>query len=94
MPGPSTSPSLADTLAQRAIGLPPGEASELELVALAGTDRAALERARNHLAARLHGHADDHQATAALTLLNRALVRYGWTEKYDWRVRWSKHRKP
>jgi hypothetical protein len=92
--GPTTSPSLTDTLAQRAIGLPAGEGSEDELIALAGTDRAALEAARNRMAARLHGRADDYQATAALTLLNRALARYGWYEKYNWKVRYAKHRKP
>ncbi len=86
--------TMVDALYARAAELPPGESSEAELVALAGSDRDALEAARNRYSVRLHGHADDHRATAALTLLNRALMRYGWTERYDWRVRWAKHRKP
>lgn len=90
----ATSPSLIDTLCARAVGLPPGDGSEAELVALAGDDRAALEAARDRLVTSLHRQADDYQATAALTLLNRALGRYGWTERYDWKVRWAKHRKP
>lgn len=86
--------TLIDTLCARALELSPGDASESELVVMAGDDRDALEAARNRVAYRLHGHADDYTATGALTLLNRALVRYGWTERYDWKVRWAKHRKP
>ncbi|MDQ6782890.1 MAG: hypothetical protein M3063_05490 [Actinomycetota bacterium] len=83
-----------DALCARACELAPGDASESELVVMAGDDRDALEAARNRLAHRLHGHADDYAATAALTLLNRSLVRYGWSERYDWKVRWAKNRKP
>lgn len=86
--------TLIDTLCTRARELSPGDASESELVVLTGDDRGALEAARNRVAYRLHGHPDDYTATAALTLLNRALVRYGWSERYDWKVRWAKHRKP
>lgn len=57
------------------------------LVKLAGTDRAALEAARDAFARRLHSHADDYQATGALRLLNRALAAYGWRDPYDWRGR-------
>jgi hypothetical protein len=59
------------------------------LVEAAGGDRAALEEARNRVARRLHGHAGDWPATAALGLLNRALVSTGWSDPYDWRIRWS-----
>ncbi|MDQ2729809.1 MAG: hypothetical protein M3Y91_18575 [Actinomycetota bacterium] len=86
--------TLIDAICARARELSPGEASEAELVVMAGDDRDALEAARDRVAYRLHGHAGDHAATAALTLLNRALVRYGWSERYDWKVRWAKHRKP
>lgn len=57
------------------------------LVALAGTNRAALVAARDAFARRLHGHPDDFAATAALRLLNRALAAYGWQDPYDWRSR-------
>lgn len=86
--------TLIESLCSRALELPPGDTSEAELVAMAGDDRAALEGARNRFASRLHGHADDYSATAALRLINRALVRYGWSERYDWKVRWAKNRKP
>lgn len=65
-----------------------------ELVRLTGTDRSALESARNHLASVLHNRTDDWEATAALTLLNRALAQYGWSDPYDWKVRWRQGRKP
>jgi hypothetical protein len=86
--------TLIDAITTRAFELPPGEASESELVVMAGDDRHALEAARDRVVYRLHGHADDYAATAALTLLNRALVRYGWSEPYDWKARYAKHRKP
>lgn len=65
-----------------------------ELLRLVGTDRSALESARDGLVLHLHRHGDDWQATAALTLLNRSLAEYGWTDRYDWKVRWRQHRKP
>jgi hypothetical protein len=64
------------------------------LAALAGDDRAALEEARDRCAERLHRRSDDWEATAALSLLNRALVAYGWSDADDWKVRWSQRRKP
>lgn len=90
----ATATATAEALYVRALELSSGEASEAELVAMAGDDRAALEHARDRLATRLHGHAGDWDATAALSLLNRALARYGWTERYDWKVRYTNHRKP
>ncbi|MGH9094457.1 MAG: hypothetical protein ACRDXE_04790 [Acidimicrobiales bacterium] len=65
-----------------------------ELIALVGRDRAVLEAARDHVAARLHHHTGDWAATRALTLLNRALSAYGWTDPFDWKVRWAHGRKP
>ncbi|MCL2393570.1 MAG: hypothetical protein FWC87_02690 [Acidimicrobiaceae bacterium] len=64
-----------------------GDDAVARLVELAGTDREALVAARNAFARRLHGHADDYAATAALRLLNRALAAYGWHDPYDWRSR-------
>ena len=42
----------------------------------------------------LHSHPDDWDATRALTLLNKALVEFGWKDPFDWKVRWSQRRKP
>jgi hypothetical protein len=64
------------------------------LVAMVGSDRTALETARDQVAAHLHRHVDDWQATATLTVLNRALAQIPRTDPLDWRVRWSRHRKP
>jgi len=64
------------------------------LASAAGGDRHLLEAARDRAAARLHRRADDWEATAALTLLNRALSRMPRTDPLDWRVRWDHHRKP
>jgi hypothetical protein len=64
------------------------------LIEMAGPDRAAFESARNRVAARLHRRVDDWEATATLTVLNRALARIPRNDPLDWRVRWSKHRKP
>jgi hypothetical protein len=65
-----------------------------KLIALAGSDRRSLETARDQVAAQLHRRVDDFQATATLTLLNRALSGAPIVDPLDWRVRWSKHRKP
>jgi hypothetical protein len=65
-----------------------------KLMATAGGDRALVEAARDIVAAQLHGRTDDFEATATLTLLNQALARIPRTDPLDWRVRWSRHRKP
>ena len=65
-----------------------------KLIALVGADRQALETARDQVAAQLHRRVDDFQATATLTLLNRAMAGIPIVDPLDWRVRWSKHRKP
>jgi hypothetical protein len=65
-----------------------------QLIAEAGPDRGAIESARDRVAADLHRNVGDWQATATLTVLNRALSRMPRTDPLDWRVRWSKHRKP
>jgi hypothetical protein len=59
------------------------------IVAGAGGDRRAVEAARDEVAARLHAAVDDWDATAALTLLNRALSEMPRFDPLDWRIRWS-----
>lgn len=70
-----------------------GHATEAILEA-AGGDRAALESARDSVAASVRRRVDDFEATAALRLLNRALSEMPPTDPFDWQVRWEKHRKP
>jgi hypothetical protein len=60
-----------------------------QLLALAGGDRDALGAARVQVARRLRADSGDHTATAALTLLNKALVQVGWVDRYDWKIRWT-----
>jgi hypothetical protein len=60
-----------------------------QLVVLADGDRDALGEARKQIVRRLHGNSADHAATAALTLVNRALVTVGWSDPFDWKIRWS-----
>ncbi len=91
---PSTSP---EAIAQEAADLSRDhdQAAALErLIVVVGPDRRALEVARDQVAAQLHRRVDDFQATATLTLLNRALSDIPIVDPLDWRVRWSKHRKP
>jgi hypothetical protein len=64
------------------------------LIASVGADREALGAARDQVASHLHHQIDDFEATAALTVLNRALSRVPIVDPMDWRVRWAKHRKP
>ncbi len=93
------SPTTADELIRKAgevarAGDANGSGASDSLVSAAGGDRQLLEAARDKVAARLHGRADDWDATAALTMLNRALSRMPRTDPLDWRVRWAHHRKP
>ena len=64
------------------------------LIALVGADRRALEAARDQVAAHLHRQVDDFEATATLTLLNRAQAHIPIVDPLDWRTRWARHRKP
>jgi hypothetical protein len=54
---------------------------------LSGMGRESLLRARAELLARLYQRSDDYEATAALSLVNRALASLGWENPYDWRHR-------
>ncbi|MCU4186842.1 hypothetical protein K6U06_20925 [Acidiferrimicrobium sp. IK] len=69
-------------------------AAVARLSELVSDNRAELGEVRNRFAARLHGHSDDYQATAALTLLNRSLATVARHEPLDWKTRWAKGRKP
>ncbi len=92
MPAPSP-----EAVAQQAADLSQDDdqaAAVEKLIAMVGSDRQALEAARDQVAAHLHRRVDDFQATATLTLLNRALSGMRIVDPLDWRVRWSKHRKP
>jgi hypothetical protein len=65
-----------------------GEALEAAVAKLAQAgDREALERAQNDLVQRIHLRSDDFQATAALSLVNKALAAVGWTDPYSWKHR-------
>jgi hypothetical protein len=61
-------------------------AAAVQTLAQAG-DRPALERAQRDLVQRIHERSDDFQATAALTLVNKALAAVGWTDPYSWKHR-------
>jgi hypothetical protein len=61
---------------------------------LADGDRGAIEAARDRYVTRLHSRPDDFAATAALTVLNRALAAEPPEEPLDWKRRWARGRKP
>lgn len=60
-----------------------------ELLDVAGGDRKVVETARDRVAAKLARAVDDFEATATLTLLNRALAGLPIHDPLDWKVRWS-----
>jgi hypothetical protein len=69
-------------------------AAAKKIVEIAGSDRGAIEAARDEVAIHLHDQVDDFAATAALGALNRALSQMPRVDPMDWRERWSRHRKP
>ena len=89
-------PTLTETLEAHALELAsatgdggvvdPEQAAEA-LVQAAGGDRDALEEARNRTAQHLYGNSGNVVAGTALALLNKAIVRIGWVDPYDWRPR-------
>lgn len=74
----------ATTVEERAVELarraPLSDGAVSELVELAGGRRDPLESAARTFVARLHRRSDDYEATNALRLVNRALVRIGWDD--------------
>jgi hypothetical protein len=87
----TTSP---EVLVERAAELAAANGDADTLLSLVGNDRPTLVAARDQVAARLHNQVDDFSATGALTLINRALAQLPPVEPFDWRVRWSRRRKP
>jgi hypothetical protein len=85
----SMSETIADKVRQLSAN-PDRQAAVAALVALAATDRPGLEAERDRVAVRLHGHSDDYQATATLSLLNQALAESGWHDPYRWKQRTGK----
>jgi hypothetical protein len=89
------SPDIAvtDPIAERALALvrssPAGSAERAQAVQeLAGAgDFGQLERAREVLVRRIYQRSDDYDATAALSLLNKALAAVGWQDPYSWKHR-------
>jgi hypothetical protein len=77
-------PTAAQAIALTARGESPEAAAE-ELAATA--DRAALEQAQAELVQRVHERSDDFTATAALSLVNKALAKVGWVDPFSWKHR-------
>ena len=50
-------------------------------------DREELKKARADLVRRISARSDDFDATAALTLVNKALAERGWDDPYSWKHR-------
>jgi hypothetical protein len=86
-----------DRISDRAIALAADgdrEAAINELIRLAGDDPGPLEAARQVLVRRLEINSGDYPATAALTLINTALARIGWSDPVAWKPRvWRISRK-
>jgi len=78
-----------EPLAAHAIALAGGgqspEAAVEQLVA--SGDRASLDQARSELVQRVHERSDDFAATAALSLVNKALATVGWVDPFNWKHR-------
>jgi hypothetical protein len=58
----------------------------VQKLAAAG-DRQGLEQAQKGLVQRILERSDDFEATAALSLVNRALAAVGWSDPYSWKHR-------
>jgi sirohydrochlorin ferrochelatase len=78
--------ALAADLARDGVG--PADAAE-PVLAAAGGDRRTVEAARDRVAARVHAHVDDFDATLTLQLLNSVLARLPIYDPLDWRVLWT-----
>lgn len=50
-------------------------------------ERQELEKARTELVGRISARSDDFEATAALSLVNKALAELGWDNPYSWKRR-------
>ena len=78
-----------EPMAEQAVALATdGQSSETAVQQLvASGDRASLQRAQSELVQRVHERSDDFAATAALSLVNKALAIVGWTDPFSWKHR-------
>jgi hypothetical protein len=54
---------------------------------VASGDRVSLQKAQSELVQRVHERSDDFAATAALSLVNKALAIVGWVDPFSWKHR-------
>jgi len=74
------------SVVERAVALAhPGGHGAVE--ELSGAGRDSLEQAQAELVQRIHLRSDDYEATAALSLVNKALAALGWEDPYYWKNR-------
>jgi hypothetical protein len=78
-----------EPIAQQAVALATdGQSREAAVQQLvASGDRATLREAQSELVQRVRERSDDFVATAALSLVNRALAIAGWTDPFSWKHR-------
>jgi hypothetical protein len=78
-----------EPIAEQAVALAAdGQSAEAAAKELAASgDRAGLERAQFALVQRVHERSDDFEATAALSLINKALAAVGWVDPASWKHR-------
>ena len=76
-------------MAEQAVALATdGQSSETAVQQLVVSgDRVSLRQAQSELAQRVHERSDDFAATAALSLVNKALAIVGWTDPFSWKHR-------
>jgi Na+-transporting NADH:ubiquinone oxidoreductase subunit NqrB len=76
-------------MAEQAVALATdGQSSETAVQQLvASGDRVSLRQAQSELVQRVHERSDDFAATAALSLVNKALAIVGWTDPFSWKHR-------
>lgn len=91
----TTTEAVAARAREKALAGVSADEAVADILAAAGGDRRMVEAARDSVAARVHLHSDDFDATAALQMLNRVLSRLPIHDPLDWRVRWTQRfRKP
>jgi Na+-transporting NADH:ubiquinone oxidoreductase subunit NqrB len=78
-----------EPIAKQAVALATdGQSSETAVQQLvASGDRVSLRQAQSELVQRVHERSDDFAATAALSLVNKALAIVGWTDPFSWKHR-------
>jgi hypothetical protein len=81
--------ALLEPLATHAVALASdGQNTEAAVAQLvAAGDQASLQRAQSELVQRVRERSDDFAATAALSLVNKALASVGWADPFSWKHR-------